>query len=79
MIVSPTATGCTFTTSVDMLIAYGTSRKAAQAGQQVLDELTAKVRSFVESGIRLATVKDSGEADSGMGESDPISFVEDLP
>jgi uncharacterized protein YndB with AHSA1/START domain len=77
--ISPTPTGCTYTTNVRMRIAYGTSSKVAPVAQQGFDELTAKVRSFVESGIRLETVKETGEADSGMGESDPIPFVEDLP
>ena len=71
MIVSPTATGCTFTASVDMLIAYGTSGKAAPAGQQALDELTAKVRSFVESGIRLETGNVSRDLEAEIAE--PIS------
>lgn len=81
MIVSPTATGCTFTTSVDMLIAYGTTRKAAPAAQQALDQLTldqltAKVRSFVESGIRLETGNVSRESADGAGEPEAVPMME---
>jgi uncharacterized protein YndB with AHSA1/START domain len=79
MVLSPTPTGCTFTVNAGVRIAYGTSRKVAPVAQRGLDELTAKVRSFVESGIRLETVKESRETDSGVGDSDPVSPMEDLP
>ena len=77
MIVSPTATGCTFTANVDMRIAYGTSSKVAPVAQQGFDELTAKVRSFVESGIRLETVSESGDENDEMEAPESISTEDD--
>ena len=44
MVIEPTPTGCTYTTSVGVRIAYGTSRKRAPVAQRGLDDLTAKVR-----------------------------------
>ena len=60
MVVGPTPTGCTYTVSAGVRIAYGTSRERAPLAQRALDDLTAKVRSFVESGIRLETVNGVG-------------------
>ena len=76
MVIKPTPTGCTYTTSVGMRIAYGTSRKVAPVAQQRLDEMAAKVRSFVESGIRLETVKGSRESADDAGEPEAAPIVE---
>jgi len=68
IVLSPAPTGCSFTVSASVRIAYGTSRKRAPVAQRALDELTAKVCSFVESGIPLETAKDSQESADGAGE-----------
>ena len=79
MVVSPTPAGCTYTASVVMQIASGTSRKVAPVAQRAIDELTAKVRSIVESGVRLENVNENRETSGALGDSDSISSVEDLP
>ena len=77
MAISPTPTGCTYTTSVGMRIAYGTSRIVAPVAQRGLDELAAKVRSFVESGIRLETVSESGDENDEMEAPESTSTEDD--
>jgi uncharacterized protein YndB with AHSA1/START domain len=56
VVVQPTPTGCTYTVSIDMRISHGTSSKVAPAAQRAIEAITAKVRSIVESGVRLETV-----------------------
>jgi Polyketide cyclase / dehydrase and lipid transport len=77
VVISATPSGCTYTSSVGMRVAYGTSRKLAPVAQRAIDESTAKVRSFVESGIRLETVKDSRESADGAGEPEATSKADD--
>jgi len=78
MVLSPTPTGCTFTVSAGIRIAYGTSPKVAPAAQRGLDDLAATVRSFVESGIRLETVNESRDEQDEVGESETTSTANDV-
>ena len=77
IVISPTPNGCTYTTSVGMRIAYGTSRKVAPVAQRGLDELAVKVRSIVESGIRLETVSESGDENDEMRKPESTSTEDD--
>jgi len=79
MTVDPTPTGCTYTVSGGSRIAYGTAGKVAPVAQRAIDELTAKVRSIVESGVRFEPIKESPRTNGGEGGSDPASPLEDLP
>lgn len=76
MVISPTPTGCTFTISGGTRIPYGTSPKVAPVAQRGLDEMAAKVRSFVESGIRLETLSESLGADRDKEKSETAPTVE---
>ena len=77
MVLSPTPTGCTFTVSAGIRIAYGTSSKVAPVAQQGLDEMAAKVRSFVESGIRLETGNVSRDLEAEVAEPKSPSLSDD--
>jgi uncharacterized protein YndB with AHSA1/START domain len=79
IVVRPTPTGCTYSARVGMRIVYGTAGKVAPVAQRAIDELTAKVRSIVESGVRFEPVKESPETSGGEGGSDSVSPPEDLP
>jgi len=68
MTVDPTPTGCTYTASGGTRIAYGTAGKVAPVAQRAIDELTAKVRSIVESGVRFETIKEPPGADADLAE-----------
>jgi len=69
MTVDPTPTGCTYTVSGGSRIAYGTAGKVAPVAQRAIDELTAKVRSIVESGVRFESVSKNLGAVSDQKES----------
>ncbi len=79
MTVDPTPTGCTYTVSGGSRIAYGTAGKVAPVAQRAIDELTAKVRSIVESGVRFESVHESPETSGGEGGPDFVSPLENLP
>lgn len=70
MTVDPTPTGCTYTVSGGTRIAYRTAGKFAPVAQQAIDELTAKVRSIVETGVRFETIKEPPGADADLAESE---------
>jgi hypothetical protein len=70
VVISPTATGCTYTTTVNMRIAYGTSRKVTPAVQLAVDEQAAKVRSIVESGVRIGAASQTPKAQDDVGGSE---------
>jgi len=80
MVVNPTTAGCTYSVSVEMRISYGTTRKVAPVAQKALDEIAAKVRSIVESGVRFETVNENLDLDADTGDSKADSItVENSP
>jgi len=80
MAVDPTPTGCTYTVSGGSQIAYGTAGKVAPVAQRAIDELTAKVRSIVESGVRFEPVKENLAPDGDQQEPQPNpTTVETIP